>query len=284
LAACVEHTEQGRALYDPEAHRTHRFLYGGHDPGVCGCNHGAMALWLLGYPGRAVERAQESQRLARSLGHGFTLANAFKISAFVHQFRRDVASTQRCAEGVVAICTEKAVAPHLLGAGRIMQGWAATVDRRRAGEGLAEIRAGLERLDATGVQLRRPYYLTLLADACARAGSVAEGLAVVARALRGVERWWEAETHRVRGELLLAQSAGNRGEGEACFARALEIARRQGARSLELRAATSLARLWGEDRRRGEARDLLAPVYGWFGEGFDTPDLRDARALLDELG
>jgi predicted ATPase len=221
--------------------------------------------------------------LARDLGHDFTLTLATQMSTFVHQFRGDAASTRQFAEETVAISTEKAVAPHMLAAGRIFLGWAATGNRRGEEEGLEEIRKGLARLDATGVQLRRPYYLTLYADACARTGLVAEGLAILAQALRGAERRWEAEAHRLSGELLLAQSAGNRGEAEACFGRALEVARRQSARSLELRAATSLARLWGEGGRRADARELLTSVYGWFTEGFDTADLRQAKALLEEL-
>jgi hypothetical protein len=168
--------------------------------------------------------------LARDLGHDFTLTLATQMSTFVHQFRGDAASTRQFAEETVAISTEKAVAPHMLAAGRIFLGWAATGNRRGEEEGLEEIRKGLARLDATGVQLRRPYYLTLYADACARTGLVAEGLAILAQALRGAERWWEAEAHRLSGELLLAQSAGNRGEAEACFGRALEVARRQSAR------------------------------------------------------
>ncbi len=152
---------------------------------------------------------------------------------------------------------------------------------------MAVLRESLAGLKATGTDVRRTYYLALLAEVLGKADQFEEGQQVLAEALelavvRG-ERWWEAELHRLRGELLLARSRDNLVEAEDCVHRAMAIAREQHAKSFELRAATTLARLWGERGRRGEAHDLLAPVYDWFAEGFDTADLKDAKALLDEL-
>jgi predicted ATPase len=149
---------------------------------------------------------------------------------------------------------------------------------------------GLTAYRATGAEVRRPYYLALLAETYGKVGQPSKGLSVLAEALELVdrtdERWWEVELHRLKGELLLAQ-AGGRGpnveEAEACFHQAGIVARQQQAKSLELRAAVSLGRLWRQQGKNAEAYDLLAPIYGWFTEGFDTPDLRQARALLEEL-
>ena len=152
---------------------------------------------------------------------------------------------------------------------------------------MSALRESLAGLYATGTDVRRTYYLALLAEVLGKADQYEEGFQVLAEALefavaRG-ERWWEAELHRLRGELLLARSRDNLAEAEDCVHRAMAIAREQHAKSFELRAATTLARLWGDRGRRGEAHDLLAPVYDWFAEGFDTADLKDAKALLDEL-
>jgi predicted ATPase len=137
------------------------------------------------------------------------------------------------------------------------------------------------------VVLRRPYYLALLAEVCGRTGRVDEGLDALTQALSLVEetgqRRWEAEIHRIRGELLLARSPEDRAEAEACFRQAVEVARGQGAKSLELRAALSLSRLWRDRGKRAEARDLLGPIHAWFTEGLDTADLKDAKVLLAEL-
>ena len=140
---------------------------------------------------------------------------------------------------------------------------------------------------ATGAGAHRPYYLALLAEACGHTGQAGEGLSLLAESLDWVEktdeRTWEAEIHRVKGELLLVQSSQNQAEAEACFNRAIDVARRQSAKSPELRAAVSLTRLWQRQGKVSEARDLLAPVYNWFSEGFGMTDLKEAKALLDEL-
>ncbi len=167
-----------------------------------------------------------------------------------------------------------------------MRGWAVAA-RGQVEMGIAEMRQGLMSSHPTRAGARLSYFLALLAEAYGHAGQAEEGLSVLAESLDLVEktgeRTWEAEVHRVKGELLLVRSAENTSEAEACFNRAIDVARRQSAKSPELRAATSLARLWQAAGKTAEARELLAPVYGWFTEGFDTSDLTDAKMLLDEL-
>jgi predicted ATPase len=155
---------------------------------------------------------------------------------------------------------------------------------------MAQMRQGLAAWRATGAEVFRPHYLALLAEAYGKAGQAEQGLTVLAEALAIVERtgehWWEAESYRLKGELLLAQAGEERPAvkaAEDCFQQALAMARRQQAKSLELRAAMSLARLWQHQEKRAEARQLLAEIYGWFTEGFDTADLQEAKALLEEL-
>jgi predicted ATPase len=154
-------------------------------------------------------------------------------------------------------------------------------------EGIVHMQQGWAAYRATGANVRQPMYLAPLAEAYGQGGQVDEGLQVLAEALAYIEqsgeRWWEAELHRLKGELLLLQSANNHSAAVSCFEQALALARRQQAKSWELRTATSLARLWQHQGRSAEAHELLAPVYGWFTEGFDTADLQDARALLDAL-
>ena len=189
------------------------------------------------------------------------------------------------AEALITLGTEQGF-PFWLALGTIYQGWA-LADGGQVEAGIARVREGLAAYWATGAQHRSPYLLALAAEAHGKAGETRQALDVVAAALERVEktgeRWFEAELHRLKGEVLRALPERDQAEAEACFRRAIEVARGQSARLWELRAATSLARLWHDQGRRAEARDLLAPVYGWFTEGFDTPDLRDARALRDEL-
>ena len=170
--------------------------------------------------------------------------------------------------------------------GSILRGWALT-HQGQAKEGIAQITQGLMTYRTAGSELARPYFLTLLAEAHKIQGEAAAGLTVLTEALALVdttgERWYEPELYRLKGELLLQQHVDHQAEAESCFHHALEIARHQQAKSFELRTATSLARLWQQQGKRQEASDLLAPVYGWFTEGFDTPDLQDAKMLLEEL-
>jgi predicted ATPase len=170
--------------------------------------------------------------------------------------------------------------------GTVLQGWA--LARQGAGtEGIARLRKGLAAYRATGAEAFSTYYLALLAETHLQGGETEDGLSVVAEALslvnRNEERWWEAELHRLKGMLVLQEMAPDERQAEICFQHALGVARRQHAKSWELRAAMSMARLWRDQGKREEARELLAPIYGWFTEGFDTLDLKEAKALLDEL-
>jgi predicted ATPase len=270
-----------------KAHHAHKFIFGGHDPGVCACNHGALASWLLGYPDQALALSRESIALAQALSHPMSLLLARCFASFLHQFRGEPQAVHEHAEAAFAICTEHGIAPHYVATARIMRGWAAAA----LGEveaGAAELRDGLADLLATEMNARRPHYLALLAETEAWAGRLDQGLAALGEAQelvdRTEERRWEAEIHRLTGELLLRMDpSGKSAEAEARFAQAMRVAGDQGAGALELRAATSLARLWGDNGKREEARDLLATVYGRFVEGFETPDLKRAKALLDEL-
>ena len=168
-----------------------------------------------------------------------------------------------------------------------LRGWA-MAEQGRNEEGIAQIQEGLAASRATGAELMRPYFLCLLAEACMETGRLDDGLSALTEALAAADehenRTYEAEIHRLKGELLLKQNDSNTAEAQSCFERAIEIARKQSAKSLELRATMSLARLLAKQGRRDEARTMLADIYNWFTEGFDTADLKDAKALLDELG
>ena len=165
-------------------------------------------------------------------------------------------------------------------------GWALT-EQGHGQEAMVLIGEGTDLMQATGARLWRPYQLSLLAEAHTQAGQAQEAQEILSEALTAArktrERFWEAELHRMKGELHLAGTAGDMGKAEACFKQALKVARRQKAKSLELRAATSLARLWQGQGKPAEARKKLAPIYDWFTEGFDTADLKEAKALLGEL-
>ena len=168
----------------------------------------------------------------------------------------------------------------------ILCGWA-LAHQGQAQEGIAQINQGMKDYRATGAELARPYYLVLLAEAHGAMGQPEGGLTALTEALTLVdttgERWYEPELYRLKGELLLQQNSAKQADAESCFQHALDLARNQQAKSFELRAAMSLARLWQQQDKRQEAYDLLAPVYNWFTEGFDTADLQDAKALLDAL-
>jgi TOMM system kinase/cyclase fusion protein len=279
------HFEQGIALYDPAQHRSQAFVYGGHDPGICCSAQGAVALWLLGYPDQAVQRSHEALTLARELAHPFSLANALEFASYLHHLRREGLQTQAHAEALMALAREQGFALRVTKA-RIARGWA-LAEQGQGAEGAALIRQGLVAEQATGAAKSRAYFLAMLAEASATTGEAEAGLRALAEAVETMqstgERHHEAELYRLQGELLLACAAEPHAQAEACFQQALVVARRQQAKSLELRAAMSLSRLWQRQGRRHEARQLLAEVYGWFTEGFDTADLQEARALLDEL-
>jgi len=290
LASAREHLEQGIALYDPQQHRSHALLYG-QDSGVTCWGLAAQVLWFLGYPEQALKGIRKALTLTQEVSHPFSLAFALNFAASLHQFRREGQLTQERAEALITLSTEQGFA-FWLAWGTMVQGWM-LAEQGKVEEGIAQMHQGLADYRATGAELFRPYFLALLAEAYGKRGQAEEGLSALTEALDTVnktgEREYEAELYRLKGELLLAQesknqkSKGKNEEAEECFHKAIDIARRQEAKSLELRATVSLARLWQQQGKKEEARQLLAEVYNWFTEGFDTKDLQEAKALLEEL-
>jgi class 3 adenylate cyclase/predicted ATPase len=278
------HLEEGIALYTPDQRRVPVFRMG-LDPGVACRAYAAQTLWLLGYPAHALARLHEALALAQELAHPYSLAWAQCFAAFVSPYRRDVSAVHEHAEAAVALSTEQGF-PHWAAMGTSFRGWALAM-QGQGEEGLAQVRQGIAAVRATGAAVVVPYFCTVLAEVCDHLGHTADSLQALAEAHTLIEqheeRWWEAEIYRLRGVLLLRQLGTPQAEGETWLQRALDVARRQEAKSLELRAAMSLSRLWQQQGKRQEAHDLLAEVYAWFTEGFDTADLQDAKALLEEL-
>jgi len=284
-----EHLLYAIALYDPERHRPLIFRYGGFDAGVAGLSYAAWTLWQLGYPDQALKRGSEALALAQALSHPFSLAFAGGFVGNLHQFRREARAAQEHAEGMIALSAEHGFS-QLLAWATTLRGWAMVEQGSEPGrseEGIAQIQEGSVAFRATGAELMRPYFLCLLAEACMAPGRFDDGLSALAEALTAADehkiRHYEAEMHRLKGELLLKQSNSKASDAQSCFQRAIAVARKQRGKSLELRATMSLSRLLDKQGRRDEARAMLAEIYGWFTEGFDTADLKDAKALLDEL-
>ena len=248
-------------------------------------SYAALALWHLGYPEQGYNRSCEALALARNLSHHHSLALALVFAAWLHQFRREPQAARGHAEAAIAICAEQGF-PLFMSMGAILRGWA-LAQEGHYDEASAQMRQGLADLRATGAGLWQPTFLSLIAEADGRIGQAERGLEALGEAMafveRNDERFYEAELHRLKGELLLVSSPDDTSGPERCFRIALEIAGRQMAKSLELRAAVSLARLWAKEGRRLEAHDLLAPIYNWFMEGFGMRDHREAKALLDDL-
>jgi predicted ATPase/class 3 adenylate cyclase len=297
-----EHLEQGIALYDPQQHRSLAFVYG-MDIGMTCRILGAWVLWLLGYPDQALKRSHEAITLAQELSHPYSLSFALAFTANLHQFRREWRLAQERAEAAMALSAEQGFAQTLSQAA-ILRGWA-LAEQGQGKDGIAQMQQGLAAYRETGAKLTGPYYLALLAEAYGTGGQVEGGLAAVTEALadahkRG-EGWWEPELHRLKGELTLQQwkvesqkskvpntqplasSTQAEAEAESCFLKALEVSRQQQAKSLELRATMSLARLWQQQGKCDEAHSMLSDIYNWFTEGFDTKDLQEAKTLLEEL-
>jgi predicted ATPase len=283
-ATARTHLEQAMAFYDRREHFAHALLYGGHDPCVSSMGYAAQSLWMLGYPDQALQRGREAIALARELGHPGSLGQAQVLVAILHQLRRDVAETFELAAALHGLAADQGLLFYLVGA-LVLQGWA-LVERGSSEEGMAQIRQAFEMGGPTRAHWRG-HALSLLAEACGKRGEFTEGLAVLATALTLSEqteiRYYEPELHRLRGEFLLAVAPENLAEAESHFHQAIAVARRHQAKSLELRASVSLARLWQRQGRRDEARVALAAVYLTFTEGFDTPDLVAAAALLNSL-
>jgi predicted ATPase len=295
LVSARPHFEQIAALYNPEQHRPLTFQYA-HDPGPTGLIAGALDLWLLGYVEQARRWSDRALMLAREAAHAYTLAYTLVFSSWLYRFCQEQAVAQEQAEEVIPIATKQGFVMWLAG-GIFTRGWA--LAQQGQGEaGIAQMVQGLAATHATGAEFLRTHYLALLAQGYETAEQPETGLRVLAEALAQVEkteeRFWEAEIYRLKGELLLMAEGAGRSLGvveemqdaespEGCFLTAIEIARRQEGKSLELRATVSLGRLWQQQGKKNQARRMLADIYGWFTEGFDTLDLQQAEALLQEL-
>jgi predicted ATPase len=286
LAAARAHQEQGGLLYDPQRHRTYASLYSGHDPGVCCRYRGAPVLWLLGYPEQALASSQDALSLAQELDHPYSLTHALNWAAVLHHLRREPSVTQERTEAAITLATDQGFAGESLEQVTLLRSWALAVCGHME-VGLTQLRQLLGASRTLGATRDRAYHLALLAEVSAQRGQRVTGLEAVAEALATLStsgaRWCEAELHRLRGVLLLQGAIPQPEEAEACFRQALTVARRQQAKSLELRATMSLCRLWQQQSKGAEAYALLAPLYGWFSEGFDTVDLQEAKTLLETL-
>jgi predicted ATPase len=280
FSSALTHTERGIELYNPQEHRQYAFLYGGHDPGVCGLRHAAMILYLLGYPDQALQKSQDALALAQKLSHPNSLAFALYYSAWVHQQRGERQAVNERIEATVTLANEQGFTRWLQQAA-LLQGWL-LAQQGKGQEAILRMRHG-----STVVMDAHSHGAVLLAATYGKEGQTKEGLRVVNEELSRLRmtggRFYEAELHRINGELLLRQAVPDEDQAETCFERAIEVAGRQQAKSLELRAAMSLSRLWQSKGKKAEAQRLLAEIYGWFTEGFDTADLKEAKALLEEL-
>jgi class 3 adenylate cyclase/predicted ATPase len=286
LVAARAHQDQGRRLYDPQRHHIYAVLYSGHDPGVCCHYRAAPVLWLLGYPTQAVASSQAAVALAQQLAHPYSLTQALYWAAVLHHLRREAPLTQERAEAAMTLGTDQGFAGPSVAQARPLRGWALAACGH-AQEGLSQLQQALGVSGGRGTIRDRAYHLSLLVEVLAQLGQTAMGREALTEALTTLPTtgacWWEAELHRLRGTLLLQRAVAQPEEAATCFQQALTVARRQQARSLELRAALSLSRLWQQQGKRTQAYALLAPLYGWFTEGFGTADLQDARVLLEEL-
>jgi class 3 adenylate cyclase/predicted ATPase len=282
-----EHLKQGTAIYDPRQHAALAYV-SGQDSGVACLSYESWALWFLGYPDQARARIREALTLAQKVSHPVSAAAASNIASWVFQLLRDPPATREQADAAVGLSTEREF-EFWKAMGLIGQGWALTAEGRME-DGIARLRAGLTAVRSTGAEVLMPYSMSLLAQAYASAGQIEEGLSSLAEAQvaldESAERWWQAELHRLKGELILLRSGlkpADENEAEECFLQALAVAQEQSAKSLMLRAAMSLSRLRNHKGNKLEARRILAEIYGWFTEGFGTPDLQEAKALLEEL-
>jgi predicted ATPase len=285
LSQAHSHLEYGMHIYDPQQHHALVFRYGTLDPGVTCLAYAGLTLWLLGYLDQALARANEALTLAQNLEHPYTLARGLYYTTLLHQWRREWQVVSERADTAITVATAQQHAL-VLALGPIVRGWALAMQGQGT-EGLTQLCQGLDAYRATGAAFQRPHFLGMLAAVHRSLGQPEAGLTALREALALVEktgeRYYAAELHRLQGELLLQHATPEVPHAEACFQQALAIARRQQAKSLELRAAMSLSRLWQQQGKRDEAQGLLAPIYGWFTEGFDTADLQEARALLEEL-
>jgi predicted ATPase len=285
LTSTQAHLAQAIALSASQHDPSLDFRYGA-DPMVLCLGYMAQTLWMLGYPDQALTRMHEMLTYAQESSHPFSLARALYFAAWLHQFRRERAAAQGRAEAALALMTEHGFRSNL-GYATLARGWALAVQGQRE-DGIAQMHQGLAAERAMGAMLGESWSLAPLAEAYGADDQAEEGLRLLAEALAWVdttgEHFYEAEVYRLMGELLLRQAVPDEPQAEGCFHQALAVARQQQAKLWELRSAMSLGQLWQQQGKHAEARALLAPIYDWFTERFDTPDLQEAKALLEELG
>ena len=285
LLAARHHLEQAIALYEPQEHRSY-IAYSSVDPGVTSLSRLSWTLWFLGYPEWARGKSQEALTLAHQLGHHNSLAMGCNFAAILHLLCGGSDAVEEQVEAAMRLAIEHDLRQRKMMAA-ILRGWYLASHEQDEG-GIIQMQQALTTYRASETTGYQEWFLALLAEAYGKHGRSIQGLEVIAEALTLIlhdegSPCWNPELHRLKGILLLQQSSDHQAEAEACFQHAIRIAQSQQAKSWELRAATSLARLWQQQGKRQEAHDLLAPAYNWFTEGFDTADLKDAKALLEEL-
>jgi predicted ATPase len=278
------HLDDAIALYDPAQHRALATRFG-QDVGVAILSWRQLALWLVGRPEAALADADHTLKNARQIGDAVTLMYALGFTAFTHIHCGDFATATAQTDELVALAEEKH-AMFWKAVGMMNQGWLLALTGQ-ASNAVRVMTSGINHWRSTGATIWLPFYLPSLAKAYAELGQFDDARRCISEATTAIETtketWYEPEVHRTAGEIARMTPEPDVAKAEAYFERALSVARAQRAKSWELRAAMSMARLWRDQGKRGEARDLLVPVYGWFTEGFDTLDLKDAKALLDEL-
>jgi predicted ATPase len=283
LAKAYQVLAQAMSSHDLQLSHTRAVHSGLHTHVVCQ-GHLAWTLWFLGYPHQALKQSHTALTLAQELSHPHSLVYAQHFACVIHQFRCEIQAVKERAEAVLALATEQGFV-FWLAYGMVMRGWALALQKQED-EGIISLRQGLAAQRQTGAELGRIYFLALLAETCETTAQPEAAWRMLTEAIAAVshtgESFYAAELHRLKGEHLLRQEGLKQRytDAEQCFQQALTIARHQQAKSLELRAAISLAKLWQQQGKRAKAYDLLEPVYNWFTEGFDTADLQAAKALL----
>jgi predicted ATPase len=287
FVAAREHLEHAIALYDPRSHQSYQYQStAGHDQGVMSLGSISTVLFALGYLDQALQRSQEAVTLARELPYPVSLAFALFCAALCHHVRGEVRAVRERAEALLALATEHEF-PDFLGMGTVLRAMALS-EEGKPQEASAQMRPVLAAWRESGMQLGFPFYAVRLAEVYARAGQPEEGLDLVAEAEEVSDRTHQhgprSSLYGIKGELLLGVSEQNQVEAEACFRRAIDLSRGKSAKLDELLATTRLSRLWQKQGKNAEARQILAEIYGWFTEGLDTRPLKEAKALLEELG
>ena len=283
LAATKDNAEQGFMLYDRVRHGQFGSVYGGHDAGVCSRIHAAKAVWLLGFPEQALQTIEAALIMATELSHPYTLWLALMAAIWIHHHRGDRQAAQDRVEDLRVLATEQEHRRWIRTA-NFLQGWL-MVEQGQWEKGIAQMRQAESELVIEARQ--QTYYATLVAQACLRGGQTEQAYGVLTKELERVRdtgvRYYEAELHRIKGEVLLRRSASSRKEAEKCFHTAIDLSHDQGAKSLELRAIINLSDLLQKQGKKEKARQMLQDIYGWFTEGFDTADLKRAKQLLNAV-